>query len=209
MRFVRMSALCAGLILAAGTAVAADAPAASLPAASPFHVDRSHTFLTFSLSHFGFSTATGGFKTFDVAAAFDPKAPEKTTIDVKIDATSIDTGWPARDQDLKDKGFFNVAQFPAVTFKSTSVKKTGATTAKLTGDLTMLGVTKPITFSVKLLKMAPSPFRPSVEIYGFQLTGTLKRSAFGMTSLISQGLGDDVTLSISTEINNSPVKTNL
>lgn len=198
MKRVLQAAVCASLLSFPALADVAPPP----PEASPFHFDRGHTFLTFSLSHFGFSTATGTFKSFDAGTSFDPQAPEATGIDVRIDAASIDTGWPARDEELKGKEFFNVAHYPAITFRSTGVKVSGKT-AKLNGNLTMLGVTKPVVLNVKLVKQGPHPFRSTVEVYGFQATGKFKRSDFGMTALLP-GLGDEITLDVSAEINNAP-----
>jgi polyisoprenoid-binding protein YceI len=189
--------------LAAACAFAAGPPAA--PATGSFRFDRGHTNITFSLSHFGFSTAYGMFKNFEPSINFDPAKPEKTTLEVKIDAASLETGWPARDEELRGEHFFNVAKYPAITFKSTKVERTGETSANLTGDLTMLGVTKPLVLGVTLVKRGPHTFRPSVEVAGFAATGVLKRSDFGMTALLP-GLGDEISLVISAEINNAPPK---
>jgi polyisoprenoid-binding protein YceI len=197
-----MSAVCVWLLTGAS---AWTAEAASKPAPAPFKFDRAHTNITFSLSHFGFSTAYGIFKTFEPVIVFDPATPEKTKVEVKIDAASIDTGWPVRDDDMRSKYFFNVAQFPSITFKSTKVERTGEATATLTGDLTLIGVTKPLVLEVKLNKMGPRMMHPEVQVAGFAASGILKRSDFGMTTLLP-GLGDEVTLTISAEVNNAPPK---
>jgi polyisoprenoid-binding protein YceI len=189
-------------LLAGASALAADPPASAAPATGPFKFDRGHTNITFSLSHFGFSTAYGMFESFEPSVSFDPAKPEKTTLEVKIDAASLKTGWPARDEELRGEHFFNVAKYPAITFKSTKVERTGETSAKLTGDLTMLGVTKPLTLDVTLVKRGPHTFRPSIEVNGFAATGVLKRSDYGMIALLP-GLGDEVSLVISAEINNA------
>jgi len=179
---------------------AADPPAAA--ASGPFRFDRAHTAINFSIDHFGFSAAYGFFTAFEPVISFDPAKPEKTKIDVTIDAASINTAWPARDEELRGEHFFNVAKFPTIAYKSTTVELTGIDTAKLMGNLTLLGITKPLVLDVKLNKRGPHAFRPTVEVVGFSATGVLKRSEFGMTALLP-GLGDDVTLTIGAEINNS------
>jgi polyisoprenoid-binding protein YceI len=186
--------------LAGASAFAAEPPAP--PATGPFKFDRAHTNITFSLSHFGFSTAYGMFKSFEPSISFDPAKPEQTTLEVKIDAASLETGWSARDEELRGEHFFNVAKYPAITYKSTKVERTGETSAKLTGDLTMLGLTKPLVLEVKLVKRGPHTFRPSIEVNGFAATGVLKRTDYGMTALLP-GLGDEISLVISAEINNA------
>ncbi len=192
------SILIALVLAGAVPALAADPP----PATGPFRFDRGHTYINFFIDHFGFSTAHGFFTAFEPTISFDPAKPEKTKVEVAIDAASINTAWPARDEELRGEHFFNVAKYPTVTFKSTKVEATGIDTAKLTGNLTLLGVTKPLVLGVKLVKRGPHAFRPSIEVIGFSATGVLKRSEFGMTALLP-GLGDDVTLMIGAEINNS------
>lgn len=181
-------------------ALAADQPAP--PAPGPYRFDRGHTAITFTIDHFGFSKAHGTFKVFEPAIVFDPAQPEKAKVDVKIDAASIDTSWAARDEELRKEQFFNVAKYPTITYKSTKVEMTGIDTARLTGDLMLLGTTKPLVLEVTLVKRAPHPFRSGIEVAGFSATGVLKRSEFGMTALLP-GLGDDVALTIDAEINNS------
>lgn len=204
-RLVLVSVLCAGIALASVASADVAPPLPPVVPVAAFHFDRAHTNITFSLNHFGFSTAYGIFKTFDLSVSFDPSVPEKTKLGVKIDAASIDTGWPARDEELRSKSFFNAAQYPLITFKSTRVERIGEKTAKLTGDLTMLGITKPLVLNVTLVNRGPHPFRSTVEVDGFAASGVLKRSDYGMTTLLP-GLGDEVTLTISAEINNSPPK---
>ncbi|MFO1186046.1 MAG: YceI family protein [Alphaproteobacteria bacterium] len=193
------------IFFAIAFALAAPAIAADAPATGPFHFDRGHTYINFTIDHFGFSVAHGAFTAFEPVIAFDPAKPEETKIEVTIDAASIDTAWPARDEELRGEHFFNVAKFPTITYRSTMVERTGETTAKLTGNITLLGVTKPLVFDVKLNKRGPHAFRPSIEVVGFAATGVLKRSEFGMTALLP-GLADDVQLTIGAEINNSVPK---
>lgn len=187
--------------LASGAAFAADkAPA--------YKADLSHTQILFSVNHMGNSTMHGSFKAFTVDLKFDPKKPEKTSVNTVIDTSSVDTGFGPRDTHLKSPDFFNVAQFPNMTFKSTKTEVTGTDTAKLTGNLTLLGVTKPLTLDVKMTGTGPS-MAPGATVYGFEATGTIKRSDWGMTKFVpapgtKMGVGDDISVVIESEINNAP-----
>src|SRR5262249_17029132 len=190
-----------GSALASGSALAADK-------ALPYKADLSHTQILFSVNHMGNSTMHGSFKAFTVDLKFHPKKPEKTSLTTVIDTTSIDTGFGPRDTHLKSPDFFNVAQFPNMTFKSTKTEVTGADTAKLTGNLTLLGVTKPLTLDVKMTGTGPS-IAPAATVYGFEATGTVKRSDWGMTKYVpapgtKMGLTDDINVVIESEINNAP-----
>lgn len=174
---------------------------AALAADQPYHADLAHTQILFAVNHMGKSTMHGTFKSFTVDLKFDPKAPAKTSVSAVIDASSVDTGFGPRDTHLKSPDFFDVAKFPNLTFKSTKVDVTGADTAKVTGDLTMLGVTKPVTFDAKLSGQGPGMM--GATVYGFSLSGTLKRSDWGMTKF-TPALGDDVAFIIESEVNNAP-----
>lgn len=165
----------AGLVVAALLALA---PAAQ---AAPYVMDKSHAQVTFGVSHIGFSMVRGHFREFEATIDFDPGNVEATKVDFRIDAASIETFWEARDRDLKSRNFLNVAEHPYITFKTTSVVPTGTETADVTGDVTILGVTKPVTFQAKLNKLAPSPFNRDTTIAGFTVTGELDRTEFGMT----------------------------
>jgi polyisoprenoid-binding protein YceI len=175
----------------------------------PYKVDTPHTQVLFAVSHMGFSITHGTFKKVDVSIKFDPKKPDKTSVDATVDVSSIDTGFGPRDEHLKTKDFFDVAQFPTMTFHSTKVEVTGADTAKLTGDLSLHGVTKPVTLDVKLNATGPAMMAPGASVYGFNLSGTIKRSDFGMTTFVpapgtTAGVGDEITIAISSEVNNAP-----
>lgn len=165
--------------LAAAAAIAL-APFGAL-AAQPYVLDKSHAVIKFSADHLGFSTVYGFFRDFDAEISFDPEAVENTSVRFVIQAASIDTLWEERDKHLRNADFFNVEQFPEITFVSTSVTPTGGDTARVEGELTMLGQTRPATFEAKLNKIAPSPFQPDKTIAGFSVTGEIDRTAYGMT----------------------------
>jgi polyisoprenoid-binding protein YceI len=195
-------------VVIAGFLGAALASGAALAADQPYKADLAHTQILFSVNHMGTSTMHGSFKKFTVDIKFDPKKPAKTSLTTVIDIDSVDTGFGPRDTHLKSPDFFDVAKYPNMTFKSTKVDVTGADTAKLTGNLTMLGVTKPLTLDVKMTGTGPS-MAPGAMVYGFEATGTIKRSDWGMTKYVpaagsKMGVGDDINVVIESEINNAP-----
>ena len=168
------------------------------PAGEGYVFDKTHTHILFQISHLGFSTTHGRFNDFDGTVVFDPDAPENTEIDVAVKIESINTGVADLDEHLMDDRFFNVSEHPEMTFKSTGITLTGDETATLTGDLTLLGVTKPVTFDVKLNGAGEHPFREGVMVAGFDATGTITRSEFGMTYGVP-AIGDEVKVVLSTE----------
>ncbi len=160
------------------TAALALTPLAAV--AAPWTVDKSHTQITFSVNHLGFSDTNGIFREFDADISFDPENIEATEVTFTIQADSIDTFWEARDTHVRNADFLNVSEHPEITFVSSEFTKTGDDTATVTGDLTILGTTQPVTFDAKLNKMGPNPFNPEVQVAGFELTGEIDRTEFGM-----------------------------
>ncbi|MEP1902421.1 MAG: YceI family protein [Nitratireductor sp.] len=181
----------AAFLLAAATA----SPALS----DPYTIDAGHTHVGFKVSHLGFSDTYGTFN--NVAGTFDldQDNPEKSSVDIDIKTASIDTNHEKRDEHLRGPDFFDVGKYPDITFKSTKVERTGDKTAKVTGNLTMLGVTKPVTLDVTLLAAGPYPMDKSVTAAGFNATATIKRSDFGMTAYVPM-ISDEVDITISTEV---------
>ncbi|MEM0945208.1 MAG: YceI family protein [Pseudomonadota bacterium] len=165
--------------------IVALALAASLAATSPalaetYVLDKSHAHIEFSVDHLGFSTTHGSFREFDAAISFTPEKVEETSVRFTINAASIDTAWGPRDDHLRGKDFFDVANHPEITFESTSVTPTGADTADVTGNLTMIGETREVTLQATLNRMGPSPFNPDKTVAGFTVTGEIDRTEFGM-----------------------------
>lgn len=159
--------------------------------------DPSHTSIEFYVNHMGFSNFQGEFQTFDGSLMFDDAQPQNSSVNVTIDANSIDTDVAALDKHLKSADFFDTAQFPNLTFKSKSIKITGENTGVITGDLTMHGVTKEIALDVTLNKFAPNPMTKKQAV-GFSATGSLKRSEFGISTYVPN-IGDEVKIRIETE----------
>ena len=122
----------------------------SASAADTFAIDKAHSSIGFQVRHL-FSNVPGKFDDFSGTLVFDEANPEQSSVEVTIKTASIDTGVKMRDEDLRSPNFFDAAKFPQTTFKSTSVKKTGDNTFDVTGDLTMHGVTKPVTLTVEWL----------------------------------------------------------
>lgn len=169
---------------------------AALP--SQWQLDDSHTRVGFSVNHLGFSTTMGHFNDVKGMVNYDIKAPSKTNMNFTIATDSIDTNWDARDKHLKTDDFFNVAKYPTMTFKSTQVTFMNPQQAKVTGDFTMLGQTKPLTLDVTLNKIANSPLTKE-PVVGFRATGNIDRVAYGMTTF-ADGITTNVPIQIDGEL---------
>lgn len=170
-------------------------PAAAAPQAYQF--DKAHTNILFFIEHLGFSKMMGEFRSFDGVLNFDPENPAASSVQVSIRVDGVSTDVKALDEHLQKPEFFNTAQFPAMTFNSTAVAVVSPGKLKVTGDLTLLGVTKPVTLDVSVNKAAPHPFTKAPAA-GFSATATLKRSDFGMSAMLGM-LGDDIEIRIETE----------
>ena len=177
---------------------------AALP--SQWQLDDSHTRVGFSVNHLGFSTTMGHFNDVKGVVNYEVKAPSKTNMSFTIATDSIDTNWNARDEHLKKAEFFNVAKYPTMTFKSTSVKFINPQQAKVTGDFTMLGQTKPLTLDVTLNKIANSPLTKE-PVIGFRATGNIDRAAYGMTAF-ADGITTNVPIQIDGELIEKKAQTN-
>jgi polyisoprenoid-binding protein YceI len=185
------SLVVAGILAAAVGLGAVPAPAAS------FRIDGLHSSAAFLVGHLGYSNMIGRFGKITGSFEFDPAQPEQSSAKLVIDAASVDTNLDRRDGHLRSPDFFNVKEFPEITFSTTKVTVTGAKTGKVTGDVTMLGVTRSITLDVTFNKMAPNP-RSKVLTAGFSARGKIKRSDFGMKYALG-GIGDEITLFVEVE----------
>lgn len=177
------------------TAAGSFAPAFAAPVS--YKIDPAHTAVAFIVNHVGFSNVIGRFNTVGGDVTFDKDAVEKSVVNVTIDTTSVDTNHAKRDEHLRSPDFFNAKEFPKMTFKSTTIEKTGDKTGKLHGDLTMLGVTKPVVLDVTFNKDGVSP-ASKLETAGFSARGTVKRTDFGM-KYGAPAIGDDIQLLIEVE----------
>ncbi|WP_448208068.1 YceI family protein [Azospirillum sp. sgz302134] len=159
------------------TAFGAAVPASAAPVA--YKIDPAHLSVAFIVNHLGFSNLIGRFNTAAGDLSFDKDAVEKSTVAVTVDTASVDTNHAKRDEHLRSPDFFNAKEFPKMTFKSTKIEKTGDKTGKLYGDLTLLGVTKPVVLDVTFNKDGVSPASKQ-ETVGFSARGKVKRTDFGM-----------------------------
>jgi polyisoprenoid-binding protein YceI len=190
-KFVSASIL--ALMLAVATAASA-APAT-------WTIDQNHSQVGFSVRHF-FSKVPGTFSKFSGSVVYDPQKPENSSVKADIDPSSIDTKNEKRDNHLRSEDFFDVAKFPTLTFVSTKVTSAGKDKLKVDGNLTMHGVTKPVTLDVTFLGAGPS--REGEQRSGFEAKTTVNRKDFGIlwNKTLDQGgtmLGDDVDIQLNVE----------
>ncbi len=174
----------------------------ALPAAAAdtYTIDPSHTYPSFEISHLGFSTMRGTFDATSGSVTLDPAA-KTGSIEISIDTASIDTGHAKRDDHLKSEEFFNVAKFPAMTYKATKLKFNGDKLVGADGELTLLGVTKPVSLTLTAFNCGPHPMTKK-PVCGANATAVIKRSEFGMTTYVP-AVGDEVKISIEVEANKS------
>jgi polyisoprenoid-binding protein YceI len=191
-RYAALAGAAALLAFTSSAAIAADP--ASVPAGT-YALESSHARVAFSVDHMGFSTWYGDFTGAKGSLTLDPKNVAGSKLDITIPTGSITTTNAVLDGELKDPSWFDAAKYPTITFRSTSVASTGADSAKVTGDLTFHGVTKPVTLDVKFHGAGANPMSKAYTV-GFDATGSLKRSDFGVTKYVPL-IGDKVDLFIS------------
>jgi len=161
-----------------------------------YALDAAHSQVLFSIAHMGLTDYYGRFDKLSGTLNFDANQPEKSATNVTIAMDSVDTPSGGLNDELKSAHVFSVAQFPTATFKSTSVERTGADTGRVSGDLTIKGVTKPVTLDVVFRGGEQDPLKSGYAL-GFRGTATIKRTDFGLTGMIWEPfVGDDVTLVI-------------
>jgi polyisoprenoid-binding protein YceI len=178
----------------------------TVQAADTYKIDPVHSAISFKVRHF-FSYVNGSFRKFEGTITVDPDHPEKSSVTATIDAASVDTKNDKRDEDLRSDHFFEVAKYPTITFKSKSVKQTGADSGDIVGDLTMHGVTKEITLHVKFLGKGKG--MGGKPISGWQvMPEPIKRSDYGLNwGKVVEGtevVGEEVTISIDVEADKVP-----
>lgn len=167
-------------------------------ATETYTIDPNHSYVMWHISHFGFSSPSGKWLA-EGTLVLDETSPKNSKVNVTIPVANMITGIPKLDDHLKDKDFFDTDKYPTATFVSDKVNVTGKNTAKISGILTVRGISKPVTLDVKLNKMGDSPIVHKKTV-GFTASTTVKRSDFGMTSYLP-GLGDEVKINIETEAN--------
>ncbi len=164
--------------------------------AAAYTIDPQHTYTNFTINHLGFSTIHGSFDKSVGKIQFD-RAAKTGAIDITFSPASVHTGLPKRDEHLRSPDFFNVAEYPDVTFKSSAIKFNGDTPASMEGKLTILGVTRPVTLTITSFKCGTHPLNKK-ELCGADATTQIKRSDFGMKFGIPD-VGDEVRLMLEVE----------
>jgi polyisoprenoid-binding protein YceI len=163
-----------------------------------YTLDSSHGYITFTYSHLGFSNPRVGFNRFDTELVLDSSSPENSVVNVTIDATSIDSRVAEFNEHLNGSDFFNTAEYPTITFKSTQIEATGENSFDITGDLTILGTTKPVTLAATINKAANHPML-DVPTVGVSASARLMRSEWGLGAYVP-AVSDAVELSIEVEL---------
>ncbi len=190
-------AMSAILIAAAGAPQATAQVSSADPAtvkAGAYKVESYHTQVGFSISHFGYTNYYGLFSGATGTLQLDTASPASSKLAVTIPVQSVQTTVPQLTEILKGDQWFDTAKYPTATFASTQVVRTGADTATIVGDLTLHGVTKPVTLKAHLVGSGVNPLDKAFTT-GFEATGTIKRSDFGISQFLPL-LGDDVQLTI-------------
>lgn len=218
--------LVAALILLAGCAqesrlanpAAQDSftPVATEAPAGRYTIEKSHASLIFRVDHLGFSMYTARFKEFDATLDLDPADPASASLIAQVDAASIETDFPYPDMidfnaKLRGEDWLDAAAHPEMTFAATGIEMTGPDRARVRGDFTLRGVTRPVAFNARFNGgyRGFAPYDPQARI-GFSARGTLKRSDFGMTIGIPTpeapiGVGDEVEFIIEAEFTGPPL----
>lgn len=185
---IRRIALAAAMSLAATTAFAAPAT---------YTLDPAHTQVVLQWNHFGFSNPTAQFGSVEGTLHYDQADPTKSSVEVSIKVDSINSNVAKFNDHLKAEDFFDAKQFPLATFKSTKVEKGAKDHLKVTGDLTIHGVTKPTTLDVKVNKVGDHPMAGAPAV-GFDAKTMIKRSEFGIGKY-APNVSDDVKVAITVE----------
>ena len=162
--------------------------------AGAYEVEAYHTQVGFSLSHFGFTNYSGFFSNASGALTLDPANLTVSKLKVSIPISSLQTTVSALDSQLKGDQWFDAAKFPAATFVSTRITRTGPDTADIVGNLTLHGITRPVTLKARLIGSGNDPILKAFAV-GFGATGDINRSDFGIKPYLPL-VGDDVTLTI-------------
>ncbi|MFN3072346.1 YceI family protein [Acinetobacter sp. TY2] len=182
--------------LALGLAVAS---IATISVAKPvdYTIDPTHTATVFTWNHFGFSTPSANFSDIQGTISVDNARPVNSAVNVTIPLSSLNTNVKALDDHLKNADFFDAEKYPNITFKSTKVQALGQNKYKITGDLTVKNVTKPVVLDAVLNKQGVHPMTKAESI-GFNATTSFDRSAFGVGAYVPN-VGDKITVNITTE----------
>ncbi|MGK7702223.1 YceI family protein [Acinetobacter baumannii] len=184
--------------LSFGLAVAL-ASTVTLAAPVDYKIDPTHTATVFSWNHFGFSTPSANFSDIQGVIKVDNAKPANSSVNVTIPLSSVNTNVPALDKEFQEEAWFNAAKYPNITFKSTKVETKDKKHFKITGDLTVKGITKPVVLDAVLNKQGEHPMAkvPAIE-RSCRATTSFNRSDFGLGNYVPN-VGDKITVNITTE----------
>lgn len=199
----RAAAIAAALCLGGAAQAQTEAPAGE------YALDPTHASLVFRVDHLGFSKYTARFTKFDAALRFDPEDPTAARVEATVDVASLETDYPGQELDfdatLTGGEWLDAAQFPQMRFVSTVIEPTDENSAQVTGEFTMMGVTRPVTLDVTFNGgyAGVRPYDPQARV-GYSARGVLKRSEFGLDYGLpppgtSFGVGDEVEIQIEAE----------
>jgi polyisoprenoid-binding protein YceI len=183
------------------------ADGAKVPGAEKYDIDASHSGVVFGWNHFGFSNPTARFDKIEGSVLLDKADLTKSSISVTLPVEALDTGVAKLDEELKGVDFFDASKYPTITFKSTKVEKTGENSLKITGDLTVHGVTKPVTLDAKVNKIGifEIPGVIKAQAAGFDATTVIKRSDFGVTKYVP-AVSDEIPVRITLDAKQAQAK---
>ena len=187
---MNIKALTVGLALASVATFSMAKPVA-------YQIDPTHTATVFNWNHFGFSTPSANFSDIQGTINVDNAKPANSSVEVTIPLSSVNTNVVALDKEFQEEAWFNAAKYPNITFKSTKVETKDKKHFKITGDLTVKGVTKPVVLDAVLNKQGEHPMA-KVPAIGFNATTSFNRSAFGIGNYVPN-VGDKITVNITTE----------
>ncbi|CAP01445.1 conserved hypothetical protein; putative exported protein [Acinetobacter baumannii SDF] len=187
---MHLKTLSFGLALALASTVTLAAPV-------DYKIDPTHTATVFSWNHFGFSTPSANFSDIQGVIKVDNAKPANSSVNVTIPLSSVNTNVPALDKEFQEEAWFNAAKYPNITFKSTKVEIKDKKHFKITGDLTVKGITKPVVLDAVLNKQGEHPMA-KVPAIGFNATTSFNRSDFGLGNYVPN-VGDKITVNITTE----------
>lgn len=187
---MQFKTLSLGLVVALASSVTLAAPV-------DYKIDPTHTATVFSWNHFGFSTPNANFTDIQGTIKVDNAKPANSSVEVTIPLSSVNTNVAALDKEFQEEAWFNAAKYPNITFKSTKVETKDKKHFKITGDLTVKGVTKPVVLDAVLNKQGEHPMA-KVPAIGFNATTSFDRSAFGIGNYVPN-VGDKITVHITTE----------
>lgn len=184
------------LALGSAPAAAGDVELSAAPSGS-YRTDPRHAYIVFSYDHMGMSHPHLRWRKWSGELDWDAEDPDASSVYVTINAASVDSGVDEFDGHLRGERFFDVANHPEITFESTSIERTGPSTGKISGDLTIRGVTAPVVLDA-VINGAKGDAQDGVYKLGFSATATVKRSMFGITAYLPL-VSDEVEISIESE----------